>query len=79
LKAVIIEDESIASRRLANLVAELAPEVEIVGQLTSVENGLTWFKNNPLPQLIFLDIQLSDGYGFDILDAMENHPPVITY
>jgi len=77
LKAVIIEDESIASRRLANLVAELAPEVEIVGQLTSVENGLTWFKNNPLPQLIFLDIQLSDGYGFDILDAMENHPPVI--
>lgn len=77
MKAVIIEDESIASRRLANLIAELAPEMEIVGQLTSVENGLSWFKNNPLPQLIFLDIQLNDGYGFDILDHLESHPPVI--
>jgi len=77
LRAVIIEDESIASRRLANLIAELAPEMKIVGQLTSVENGLSWFKNNPLPKLIFLDIQLNDGYGFDILDSLENHPPVI--
>lgn len=77
MKAVIIEDESIASRRLANLIAELAPEVEIVAQLTSVENGLKWFENNQLPNLIFLDIQLNDGYGFDILDTMANHPPVI--
>ena len=77
MKTVIIEDESIASRRLANLITELAPEIEIIGQLTSVENGLNWFKNNPLPQLIFLDIQLNDGYGFDILDYLESHPPVI--
>lgn len=77
MKAVIIEDEGIASRRLANLIAELAPEVEIVGQPTSVENGLHWFENNKLPDLIFLDIQLNDGYGFDILDKLENHPPVI--
>ena len=77
MKAVIIEDESIASRRLANLVAEIAPEIEIEAQLTSVENGLKWFATNALPQLIFLDIQLNDGYGFDILDKLENHPPVI--
>lgn len=77
MKAVIIEDESIASRRLANLIAEIAPEIEISAQLTSVENGLKWFKINPLPQVIFLDIQLNDGYGFDILDALDDHPPVI--
>ncbi|MFK7812642.1 MAG: LytR/AlgR family response regulator transcription factor [Maribacter sp.] len=77
MKAVIIEDESIASRRLAQLIAELAPEVEIVAQLTSVENGLQWFEENQLPHLIFLDIQLNDGYGFDILDTLKNHPPVI--
>ncbi len=77
MKAVIIEDESIASRRLANLVAEIAPEIEIEAQLTSVENGLKWFETNALPQLIFLDIQLNDGYGFDILDKLEHHPPVI--
>lgn len=77
LKAVIIEDEGIASRRLANLIADIAPDIEIVSQLTSVESGLDWFDNNPLPQLIFLDIQLNDGYGFDILDHLETHPPVI--
>lgn len=77
MKAVIIEDESIASRRLANLVAEIAPEIEIEAQLTSVQNGLKWFELNALPQLIFLDIQLNDGYGFDILDKLENHPPII--
>ncbi len=77
MTAVIVEDENIASRRLANLIEELAPEIHIAGQLTSVENGKYWFENNPLPDLIFLDIQLNDGYGFDILDSLENHPPVI--
>ena len=76
-KVVIIEDEDIASRRLANLVGDLAPDFDIVSQITSVEKGIEWFKNNPLPDLIFLDIQLNDGYGFDILDKLENHPPVI--
>lgn len=77
MKAVIVEDEPIASRRLAHLVEALAPEIEIVGQLTSVESALAWFREHPLPQLIFLDIQLNDGYGFDILDRLEEHPPII--
>ncbi len=77
MKAVIVEDESIASRRLASLIAEIAPEIEIVGQLTSVENAIKWFHTNPIPQLIFLDIQLNDGYGFDILDQLDTHPPVV--
>ena len=77
VKIVIIEDEDIASRRLANLIGELAPNFEIVNQITSVEKGIQWFKNNPLPDLIFLDIQLNDGYGFDILDSLDTHPPVI--
>ncbi|MEL6809964.1 MAG: LytTR family DNA-binding domain-containing protein [Bacteroidota bacterium] len=77
MKAVIVEDEPIASRRLANLIGELAPEMKIVGQVTSVENGNHWFEQNELPDLIFLDIQLNDGYGFDILDSLKDHPPVI--
>jgi DNA-binding LytR/AlgR family response regulator len=77
MTAVIVEDENIASKRLANLIEELAPEIKIVGQITSVENGRHWFENNPLPDLIFLDIQLNDGYGFDILDTLEDHPPII--
>ncbi len=77
MKAVIVEDEAIASRRLRQLIVELAPELTIVSEITSVESGLKWFRDNPLPDLIFLDIQLNDGYGFDILDQLKEHPPII--
>ena len=77
MKAVIIEDEDIASRRLRNLIQELAPECEILDRISSVESGHKWFENNPMPDLIFLDIQLNDGYGFDIIDRLEHHPPII--
>ena len=77
MKAIIVEDEPIASRRLGRLVSELAPELEVVGEINSVESGLDWFAHNPMPDLIFLDIQLNDGYGFDILDQLSEHPPVI--
>ncbi|MBS9462444.1 response regulator transcription factor [Flagellimonas sp. 389] len=77
MKAVIVEDEEFASKRLAQLVEQLAPEIEIVAKINSVEGGTAWFKKNDFPDLIFLDIQLNDGYGFDILDGLEEHPPVI--
>lgn len=77
MKAVIVEDEEFASKRLAQLVGELAPDIEIAASLNSVESGSRWFKSNDLPDLIFLDIQLNDGYGFDILDDITDHPPVI--
>ncbi|MDC6365417.1 MULTISPECIES: LytR/AlgR family response regulator transcription factor [Flavobacteriaceae] len=77
MKAVIVEDEEFASKRLAQMVGELAPEMHIVASLDSVESGVDWFTKNALPDLVFMDIQLNDGYGFDILDDMEDHPPVI--
>ncbi|WP_422083184.1 LytR/AlgR family response regulator transcription factor [Ulvibacterium sp.] len=77
MKAVIIEDEEFASKRLGQLIRELSPEIAIVGNLTSVESSILWFSKNTLPDLIFLDIQLNDGYGFDVLDKLEEHPPVI--
>ena len=77
MNAVIVEDEEFAAKRLAQLVAELAPEITVAAILNSVEIGKRWFSGNSRPDLIFLDIQLNDGYGFDILDALEDHPPVI--
>ncbi|WP_350293154.1 LytTR family DNA-binding domain-containing protein [uncultured Croceitalea sp.] len=77
MKAVIVEDEEFASKRLAQLVNELAPDIEIITSLSSVESGSDWFSKNVMPDLIFLDIQLNDGYGFDILDSLQDHPPVI--
>lgn len=77
MKVIIIEDEGIASRRLVKLIEEVAPEMEVIATLASVESGVKWCESHPLPDLIFLDIQLNDGYGFDILDALESHPPII--
>lgn len=77
MQALIIEDEQIAASRLEQLIKELAPEMQILAQLHSVVQAREWLNNHPLPDLIFLDIQLNDGYGFDILDALEDHPPII--
>lgn len=77
MKALIVEDEHIASKRLVSLINELAPEIEIADTVHSVESGIHFFKNNPLPDVVFLDIQLNDGYGFDILDSLDEHPPII--
>lgn len=77
MRALIVEDEAIAARRLGNLIAELAPEIEIAGSLSSIEHASNWFQENKMPDLIFLDIQLNDGYGFDILDKLEEHPPIV--
>lgn len=77
MEAIIIEDEHIASNRLVNMIKEIAPDMKILNTISSVESGKKWFNENPLPDLIFLDIQLNDGYGFDILDDLEDYPPVI--
>ncbi|MBO0321290.1 response regulator transcription factor [Muricauda sp. CAU 1633] len=77
MTAVIVEDEEFAAKRLAQLVRELTPDITIIAELNSVESGAAWFKKNDQPDLVFLDIQLNDGYGFDILDGIEDHPPVI--
>lgn len=77
MRAVIIEDEEFAAKRLGQMVNELAPEIQVEATLNSVESGSHWFSNNEQPDLIFLDIQLNDGYGFDILDGLKEHPPVI--
>lgn len=76
-RVVIIEDEAFASRRLSQLLATEAPGFEVLAVLDSVETSRNWFASNPLPDLIFLDIQLNDGYGFDVLDALGESPPVI--
>ena len=68
MKAIIIEDEKPAARRLNRLLEEL--NVEVSTMLHSVEESIEWFLNNEHPELIFLDIQLSDGLSFEIFDQV---------
>ncbi|GGH02798.1 DNA-binding response regulator [Polaribacter pacificus] len=66
MKVLIIEDEKPAARRLSRMLEEL--ELKANTMLHSVEESINWFQNNEHPDLIFLDIQLSDGLSFEIFE-----------
>ena len=66
MKIVVIEDEEYAARRLENMIREFDPEIVVAAKLESVSESLKWFKENPEPDLIFLDIHLEDDLSFAI-------------
>ncbi len=77
MKILIIEDESPAARRLIKLIQELEPHAEILGPLDSVESCLKWLESNPTPDLLLMDIQLSDGLSFEIFEHHQIPAPII--
>lgn len=77
MKVLIIEDEAPAFRRLQKILEELRPGIEIIDVIDSVEDSAKWLKNHHHPDLIFMDIQLSDGISFEIFDHVTINSPVI--
>lgn len=77
MKTIIIEDEEYAARRLENLIKECDPDIEIVAKLQSVKESVRWFKTNPHPDLIFLDIQLEDDLSFAIFEQVQVQSKII--
>jgi len=75
MKVIIIEDEKPSARRLQRMLNNLDINVDTL--LHSVEESIAWFQNNEHPDLIFLDIQLSDGLSFEIFDTIEIKSAVI--
>jgi len=75
MNVIIIEDEKPSARRLQRMLNKLSIQVNTM--LHSVEESLEWFKNNPHPELIFLDIQLSDGLSFEIFEATQIKSAII--
>ena len=75
MKVIIIEDEKPSARRLQRMLTNL--NVEATTLLHSVEESINWFKNNTHPDLIFLDIQLSDGLSFEIFETIEINSAII--
>ena len=61
MRAIIIEDEQRSAKRMRKLIEESGRDISILTCLGSVQESNEWFKNNPLPDLIFSDIQLGDG------------------
>lgn len=77
MKAIIIEDELSNSKRLIKLINNIDSDIEILTTLVSVEDTVNWLNNNPTPNLIFMDIQLSDGICFEIFSTIKVDAPVI--
>ncbi|WP_299435554.1 LytTR family DNA-binding domain-containing protein [uncultured Aquimarina sp.] len=71
MKALIVEDKAYIRKGLLNLLQLLETEVEVIGECESVKEAVV-VANACKPDLIFLDINLTDGTGFDFLDETEN-------
>ena len=78
MKILIVEDELPAVRTLKKMLNEIPElEAEIVDTKDSVVATVDWLNNNPAPDLIFMDIHLTDGLSFDIMNAIDIKSPVI--
>lgn len=77
IKAVIIEDESLIARELQHKIAEVATDVQIIEVLPSLKTAKKWFMQHAEPDLLFMDIQLSDGVSFELFDHFKLSCPVI--
>ncbi len=75
MNVLIIEDEKPSARRLSRFLEEQG--IIVSTMLHSVAESIDWFRTNEHPDLIFLDIQLSDGLSFEIFDAVQVKSAII--
>ena len=76
MKALIIEDEVLASKHL-QLVLDEAGDIDVIGVLESVRETVRWFGKNPQPDIVFMDIHLSDGSAFEIFNQIKVTCPIV--
>ena len=77
MKILIVEDEELAVRKLKNTLSNVDDSTEIVGVTDSIQSTVDWLKDNPSPDLILMDIELSDGQSFEVFNLIEVKSPVI--
>lgn len=77
MRALILEDEHLSAERLVQLLEEYPREIEVIEVLEAVEDARIWLKQNPMPDLIFMDIHLSDANVFELFKYTTIKVPVI--
>ncbi|QHI37252.1 Sensory transduction protein LytR [Kordia antarctica] len=77
MKILIIEDEPRAANQLQNMLATCGFSYELVAVIDSIEDAVSWFQTNKMPDLVFMDIQLADGLSFEIFQKVEVEAPII--
>jgi two-component system, LytTR family, response regulator LytT len=77
MKILIVEDETAAYENLVEILAELDPEIEIAGNTESIRQTISWIQKNENPDLILMDIHLSDGSAFSIFEKIRLEVPIV--
>lgn len=78
MKALIVEDELLARNNLRNIIMKQFDDIEIVGMLSSVKGTIEWLLDpEHRTDLIFLDVELSDGMCFDIFEQVQTRAKII--
>src|SRR5262245_27047400 len=77
MTAIIIEDEKPAVEKLKKALVKANPELQVLASLNSVDQATLWLQSNTHPDIIFMDIELSDGLSFQILERSSIQSPII--
>jgi DNA-binding LytR/AlgR family response regulator len=77
MKVLIIEDEILAQSKLESMLLSIDPSIKILAKIGSVKDALLWLRDNPSPDVAFVDIQLSDDHSFEIFKKIQIQFPVI--
>lgn len=77
MRVLIVEDETAAYENMVELLQVIDPTIEIVGNTESVGRTVEWLQDHPQPDLIFMDIHLSDGSAFLLFDRMKVETPIV--
>lgn len=77
MRVLIIEDEKISAYLLQDVLMDRYRDVQVLAAIHSVAEATQWLQANPEPDLIFMDIQLSDGLSFDLFRKVDLRAPVI--
>lgn len=72
MKTLIVEDEQKSREMLAGIIQKNCPELKVVGLANNVKEGVEMLKSLK-PELVFLDISMPDGSGFDLLEQVQGH------
>lgn len=71
MRVLVVEDELHNSRMLIGMIQELRPQWQVVHATESIRDTVSWLQNNDQPDIIFMDIQLSDGICFNIFEQVK--------
>ena len=77
MKVVIIEDEQLAAEKLNRYLLKYNASISVLTTITSITEAVKWFKENNNYDVVFMDVQLTDGLSFEIFNEIKINKPVI--